>query len=901
MTVSAVSTLVRVSGGCDSLYSLMVSDELSIIIKSAGFRRFLLVLALLVLFLPSPPAQAERTCDIFAGEFPDPFNPGDCYECSDGYAHNPLLPVGIPGVCSKKTNLRVADPEQPASFLCPQGTFFSFINGQCNTCPEGFTSDGGSRCIKREEKIGNDAGPFRFSCPSGTFPVGGSCYTCPAGYNKDIGNTCSRTTTSLTKGVSCGSRSFVCDTFFIFCLAGHYNYSGGAPSCGNLEGNTYYNCPSGYATNVFPSYTENNKCIRVSTSVVGITFNSSLGCDPGEFDGGNSRCYTCDPGFGPLPLQLPGTPGVCSSVQNVAMTPTGGTQFLCPTGQFLDLGSNRCYSCPTGYLHDTVPTVNTPGVCYQLDNQLATFVPGKKSTESCVGVGQGTCEDGLLCDFLGECRHPVPEKGEICGVLEPCAETPEDIAYNPLDSATWDQANGSLTCVSGRCVTKRGPRQACDSLVANSCADDLLCVSGECQHARPLEGERCDPVFSPCAIEEPHSPPIFTTDIFGIPVNVKPPLNLVCHTDNYFDISAARCTTPRKTGEICSGLGQGSCEPDHLCTLSYNLQNQTGISIDNFDAANIGFRCVPRLDSIFGNTGAADCRKFYDKAVAENVNQGRAALVFGYATSIGAGVTGAIETGIVYGPPVDKDGNPLKNPGGTIRDVNGEFACYQKTCVGLNFAAGVSDAACFGIEEKFPDDGEHTIEVFGEIDLADALSGGTSPIEVSIAISAADEVGSDPLPDGGGACLSVGVGVGPPGVFVNAGAEDCTTAVLKVNIDDFWGPNAPGEGSQNTLPVTNTTCVETIDMRTKSGKLQLTWAPIAGAVSYQILRNSAGSDSPYTTIVTDHFTTYATYLDEGLTNGTTYWYRIAAKDDQGTGLCTTEVANGTPVARIRRR
>ena len=98
-----------------------------------------------------------------------------------------------------------------------------------------------------------------------------------------------------------------------------------------------------------------------------------------------------------------------------------------------------------------------------------------------------------------------------------------------------------------------------------------------------------------------------------------------------------------------------------------------------------------------------------------------------------------------------------------------------------------------------------------------------------------------------------------------------------------------------------TTCNETVSIRPKSGKLQLTWPPVAGAASYVVRRSTTAADSGYSTLVDGHVTDYATYLDEGLTNGDTYWYRVAPKDAVGTELCTTDAVSGTPSARTRRR
>ncbi len=41
--------------------------------------------------------------------------------------------------------------------------------------------------------------------------------------------------------------------------------------------------------------------------------------------------------------------------------------------------------------------------------------------DSCTGLGQGTCSSSLVCDVIGECRHSPPQSDEPCGVGVGCA------------------------------------------------------------------------------------------------------------------------------------------------------------------------------------------------------------------------------------------------------------------------------------------------------------------------------------------------------------------------------------------------------------------------------------------------------------------------------------------------
>ena len=97
-------------------------------------------------------------------------------------------------------------------------------------------------------------------------------------------------------------------------------------------------------------------------------------------------------------------------------------------------------------------------------------------------------------------------------------------------------------------------------------------------------------------------------------------------------------------------------------------------------------------------------------------------------------------------------------------------------------------------------------------------------------------------------------------------------------------------------------CISTeLRARPKSEKVQLTWAPVDGAASYDIYRSETDATSGYARIAADHVTSYALYLDTGLTNGTGYWYRVVPKDASGAELCGTEAVAAMPAERTRRR
>jgi|GEM_PF-3320474 len=77
------------------------------------------------------------------------------------------------------------------------------------------------------------------------------------------------------------------------------------------------------------------------------------------------------------------------------------------------------------------------------------------------------------------------------------------------------------------------------------------------------------------------------------------------------------------------------------------------------------------------------------------------------------------------------------------------------------------------------------------------------------------------------------------------------------------------------------------------GQVSLSWSPVTGADSYQIKR-SATSSGVYSVIGTS---ATAAYTDSGLTNGTTYYYKISAVNTVGESS-DSAMTNATPSATV---
>jgi hypothetical protein len=116
-----------------------------------------------------------------------------------------------------------------------------------------------------------------------------------------------------------------------------------------------------------------------------------------------------------------------------------------------------------------------------------------------------------------------------------------------------------------------------------------------------------------------------------------------------------------------------------------------------------------------------------------------------------------------------------------------------------------------------------------------------------------------------------------------------------------------GESSTVELRGKITACVDVEPLvpindlyaRAKSGKINIVWAPIDEAVSYNIYRSTT-SGGPYTLIAEEHVTDYAVYADFGLTNGTTYYYVVRWINDMGQESPDSNEASATPSERQRR-
>lgn len=110
---------------------------------------------------------------------------------------------------------------------------------------------------------------------------------------------------------------------------------------------------------------------------------------------------------------------------------------------------------------------------------------------------------------------------------------------------------------------------------------------------------------------------------------------------------------------------------------------------------------------------------------------------------------------------------------------------------------------------------------------------------------------------------------------------------IALRVTDNTALAYPGSGQPNLTNVDFSYadvlngCMCNLTARAKSGKIQLTWTPVAGAATYDIYRSTTNASSGFARIASNVATTYATYLDGAVVNGTQYYYRVIASTGCG--------------------
>ena len=130
--------------------------------------------------------------------------------------------------------------------------------------------------------------------------------------------------------------------------------------------------------------------------------------------------------------------------------------------------------------------------------------------------------------------------------------------------------------------------------------------------------------------------------------------------------------------------------------------------------------------------------------------------------------------------------------------------------------------------------------------------------------------------------------------YTNTGLSNGTAYYYKVTAVNSYGTSAYSNEASAT-PSAGTAPAAPTSLAATAGNAQvgLTWTASAGATSYNIYRGTTSGGESSTAVATGIMV--ASYTDSGLTNGTTYYYKVAAVNSVGTSGYSNE-ASAAPTA-----
>jgi Glycoside hydrolase family 44 len=116
--------------------------------------------------------------------------------------------------------------------------------------------------------------------------------------------------------------------------------------------------------------------------------------------------------------------------------------------------------------------------------------------------------------------------------------------------------------------------------------------------------------------------------------------------------------------------------------------------------------------------------------------------------------------------------------------------------------------------------------------------------------------------------------------------------------DSTWSHNYYWNGSAGSITISNLQAPPApagLTAKAGSGKVSLSWSASQGATSYNVYRGTSVGGESSTPLATN--ITATTYVDSTVTNGTKYFYKVAAVNPGGTSALSTE-ASAKPQAAV---
>ena len=132
--------------------------------------------------------------------------------------------------------------------------------------------------------------------------------------------------------------------------------------------------------------------------------------------------------------------------------------------------------------------------------------------------------------------------------------------------------------------------------------------------------------------------------------------------------------------------------------------------------------------------------------------------------------------------------------------------------------------------------------------------------------------------------------VAPP--FLNTGLTNGTAYFYWVRAIGPTGTSAASGQATATPQVPAPTTAPTLTLTVGNGQLSLSWTAVTGATGYRVYRGTATNAQAPASVASP---TGTTFNNTGLTNGTTYFYKVTAVNGGGESPRSNEVS-GTPTA-----